>query len=402
LALGGAVAIGLLAQWARPVLPRWSARETKPIDEIDATACRVWETMAWIHFFTDQLHQLYDCLRIVQISRRDPTVRAHTIGLGVMGVVFSSIGAYPTAEWFHERGRQTARAYGDAATQAHALFFEGMHWQAVGQWQRAIEVEDRAQELSWAAGDIRVWASAMSNLFLALHRVGQPRMFEVAERFERVVNEAADRHAQAWSLTVNAMVQGQHGRYREALDVLERAIAVCRDIPEHRALAHALGLKCGNLRRLNRLEEAERCGAEAVQLLDKHRLTGIFSTVPLMEHADATLALLQRSPQPGRSALDKAAGAVRQALKQGRRVHDDGAVESQRIAGEFKLLRGDVEGALKAWACGLLRSEELGTVPARARLLEARGRLCRRTADLEEARRLYAQCELVQPAASGP
>ncbi|HEY2559259.1 MAG TPA: adenylate/guanylate cyclase domain-containing protein [Caldimonas sp.] len=389
IALGVAVAIGMLTQWARPVLSRWSRTETRPVSEIDATACRVWETMAWIHFFTDQLHQLYDCLRIVQITRRDPTVRSHTIGLGTMGVVFSSIGAYPTARWFHERARETAQTYCDPATQAHALFFEGMSCQADGRWQRAIEVQERARELSWTAGDIRVWASTMTNLFISLHRIGQPRMFEVAERLERVVNEAADRHAQAWSLTVCAMVHGQRGSYREALDVLERAVAVCRDIPEHRALAHALGLRCGNLRRLNRLEEAELCGAEAVQLLKKHRLTGIFSTVPLMEYADVTLALLQRSPLPKRVVIDKAANAVRQALRQGRRVHDEGPVESQRIAAEFKLLCGDVVAAREAWACGLRRSEELGTIPARARILEARGRMCRQPVDLEEARRLY-------------
>ena len=175
-----------------------------------------------------------------------------------------------------------------------------------------------------------------------------------------------------------------------------RAVTVCREIPEHRALAHVLGLRCGNLRRQDRLEEAERCGAEAVQLLRTHRLTGIFSTVPLMEYADVTLALLRRSRQPKDAVMDRAAKAVRQALKQGQRVHDEGAVESHRIEGEFKFLRGDLEGARKAWAHGLRRADELGTLPARARILETRGRLCMQTGDIDEARRLFQQCELEQ------
>jgi tetratricopeptide (TPR) repeat protein len=274
--LAVSVVSGLIGQWARPMLSSRHVAPTKAISEADAMACQVWETMAWIHFFTDQLHQLYDCLMIVRMSRGDPTLRSHSIGLGAMGVVFSAIGAYPTARWFHERARETAQRYCGPATQAHVLFFHGMHCQAAGQWQLAMELEEQAVSISWTAGDIRLWASAMTNLFLCLYRTGQPRMFEVAERLERVVNEAADRHAQAWSLTVRAMLQAQRERYGEALDTLERAMAVSLEIPEQRALAHALGLRCAVLVRQHRVEEAERCGAEAVQLLKKHRLTGIF------------------------------------------------------------------------------------------------------------------------------
>ena len=115
----------------------------------------------------------------------------YTIGMGTMGVVFSSIGAYPTASWFHARAHETARRYCDPATQAHAHFFEAMHCMAVGQFQRAVDLGDRAAELSWAAGDVRVWSSAMTNLFLSLHRIGQPRMFVVAER-EVLVRLAGD------------------------------------------------------------------------------------------------------------------------------------------------------------------------------------------------------------------
>ena len=267
---------------------------------------------------------------------------------------------------------------------------------AAGHFQRAADLGDRAAELSWAAGDVRVWSSAMTNLFLSLHRMGQPRMFVVAERLEQVVNEAADRHAQAWSSTVRAMVEAQRARYAEALEVLDRTVAVCREISEHRALAHALGLRCANLRRQERLDEAERSGAEALQLLKTHRLTGIFSTVPLMEYADVALALLRRSGQRQGAAMDRAAHAVERALKQGRRVHDEGAVDSHRIAGELDFVRGDVEKAHAAWAYGLRRAEELGALPARARILETRGRLCRQAADIDEARRLLEQCNLVQ------
>jgi class 3 adenylate cyclase/tetratricopeptide (TPR) repeat protein len=398
--LAVSVASGLVAQWIRPVLSRWPIAHTRPLSEADAMACQVWETMAWIHFFTDQLHQLYDCLMLVRLTRRDPTVRSHAIGLAVMGVVFSSIAAYPTARWFHERAREAAKRHCGPATQAHVLFFHGMHCQAAGEWQLATELEERAAAISWEAGDIRLWASAMTNLFLCLHRTGQPRMRAVADRLDRVVNEAADRHAQAWSLTVRAMVQAQRGSATQALDVLERAMEAARVIPEQRALAHALGLRCAILTRQHRLDEAERCGAEAVQLLRQHRLTGIFSTVPLMSYADVTLALLQQSGQR-KAALRRASAAVRHALKQGRRVHDEGAVDSQRIAAEFKFLCGDIQGAHECWARGLQRSEALGALPARARILEARGRMCGQSKDIDDARRLFEQCEMVFDSETG-
>jgi len=395
-ALTLAVAAGLATQWSRPSVSRWTRVKRTPISETEAMACKVWESMAWIHFFTDPMHQVYDTLRIVRITRRDPTVRAHTIGLGVMGVVFSSIGAYPAATWFHARARETALRHCDAATQAHAHFFEAMHALAIGQFERAVELGDRAVELSWAAGDVRVWSSAMTNLFLALHRLGRPRMFAVADRLEQVVGEVADRHALAWSLTVRAMVEAQRGRHAEALDVLDRTLAVCREIPEHRALAHALGLRCASLRAQDRLDEAERCGAEALELLSTRRLTGIFSTVPLTAWADIALELLRRSAQRRGAAMDRAAKAVRQAMKQGRRVHDEGAVDSHRIAGEFHFLRGEVGNAQRAWAQGLRRADELGALPARARILETRGRLCKQPMDIDEALRLFAQCEPLQ------
>ena len=395
-ALTLAVVRGVLGQWIRPLLSRGNAAVVTPISERDAMACQVWETMAWIHFFTDQLHQLYDCLRLVQITKRDPTVRGHTIGLGVMGLVFSSIGAYRTSRWFHDRASETALAHCNAPTRAHALFFEGFYCQAAGEWQRAIDVEAQAAEICWAAGEIRLWASVMTNLFLCLHRAGQPSMFEIADRLEQVANEAADRHAKTWALTVRAMVNAARGSYREALDAVDRAIPLCREIPEHRALAHALGLRTSFLTRLGQLEGAQSCGVESLRLLRTHRLTGLFSTLPLMSYAEVTVAMLERSRQPDRFLVRAASRAVQQALTQGRRVHDEGAVESLRIAGEFKFVRGDIRGAREAWDRGLRRSEAVGTLPARARVLEVRGRRCNDPNDLNEARRLFEQCHIVQ------
>src|SRR6185369_13482511 len=121
--------------------------------------------------------------------------------------------------------------------------------------------------------------------------------------------------------------------------------------------------------------EAAESGARALALIRRHHLSGTWTTRPLL--AAAELALLQVESAPAvqrRAARASASLAVRTMLRQGRRVRDEGAVESHRVAGTLAWISGHAQRAQAHWARGLAHADSLCARHARARLLAERGR----------------------------
>jgi hypothetical protein len=184
---------------------------------------------------------------------------------------------------------------------------------------------------------------------------------------------------------------GRRGEHDAAIGVIDRTTGTYESIPDHRMLACMLGLRCFNLRKLGRLAEAEQSCKQALLLQKKHRLTGTISTFALLAAAELRLEQFEAGLQQA-GARHAATVAVKAMIRQGRRVRDQGAVESQRVAGTFEWLCGERKRALSFWSKGLDEAKALGARHAEGRIFFERGRRTGSDDDLQRAALLFQQC----------
>ena len=385
-----AAAIGLCRQMLRRFVPAAIRPSFRAMTASQALACQIWESTAWINFFVDLTTAIYGVVRMCELSSRDTRSRSHAVGLSLIGMMFTTVGAYRTAGWAHAKARELALRHGDAVTQAYADHFCAWHLHHIGEWNAAVQLDEEAGAKCWGSGVLRLWSTTTVDLALYAHSLGAP-MREVAERLSRVANQTPDCQAQAWGLSMIALELGRRGEHEAAIGVIDQTTATYKSIPDHRLLACMLGLRCFNLRKLGRLEEAEKSCKEALLIQKLYRLTGTISTFALLAAAELRLEQFEGGPQRT-GARHAAAVAVKAMLRQGRRVRDQGAVESQRVAGTFEWLCGERKRALSFWSKGLDEAKALGARHAEGRIFFERGRRTGSDDDLQRAALLFQQC----------
>ena len=393
LQLGVAVGFGLLRHMTGRFVHRSTAASTLPMPAADALCCEMWESSALIHFFTDPTHGVYDGLQIATLSRRHPESPAHVFSLSLIGMSFTALGFYRSADWCVSRAGRLARLHCETWMQGMVDHFRALHSYHVGHWKVAVSLADSAAEQCWQSGNIRLWSAVVGNAVMYRFALGDPRWLDEVDRFWSVVSETTDRQSQGWALTGIALAHEHRGEHTQALATIDKAADIYASVPDPRLLAHAWGVRCTNLLKLGRVAESITCSEQAMVLIKRHHLSGSWTTRPLLASAEARLARFEAAPAEQRAPSRRlAAVAVQVALRQGRKVRDEGAVESQRIAGTFAWLKGDRRRADAHWQHGLADAHLLGARHAQARLYFERGRRIGNRDDLERAEGLFAQC----------
>ena len=393
LQLGVAVGFGLLRHMTGRFVHRSTAASTLPMPAADALCCEMWESSALIHFFTDPTHSVYDGLQIATLSRRHPESPAHVFSLSFIGMTFTALGFYRSADWCVSRAGRLARLHCETWMQGMVDHFRALHSYHVGHWKVAVSLADSAADQCWQSGNIRLWSAVVGNAVMYRFALGDPRWLDEVDRFWSVVSETTDRQSQGWALTGIALAQEHRGEHTQALAMIDKAADIYASVPDPRLLAHAWGVRCTNLLKLGRVAEAITCSEQAMVLIKRHHLSGSWTTRPLLASAEARLARFEAAPAEQRAPSRRLATvAVQVALRQGRKVRDEGAVESQRIAGTFAWLKGDRRRADAHWQHGLADAHLLGARHAQARLYFERGRRIGNRDDLERAEGLFAQC----------
>jgi hypothetical protein len=145
---------------------------------------------------------------------------------------------------------------------------------------------------------------------------------------------------------------------------------------------------------MGQLTSAELCVERAVMLIRRHHLSGSWITRPLLAAAEVALANLEITKATRGDATRKVAHkAVDDLLRQGRRVRDEGAVESWRVAGTHAWLAGRTERARFHWEIGIRNAHALGARHAEARVLFERGRRSGSVDDLTRAQAMFAAAQ---------
>ena len=389
-----AVGLGLLRHMAARLWHRPTAPSAQPMPAADALGCEIWQNTALIHFFIDPTHCVYDSLQIANLSRDHPASPANLFSLSLIGMAFTALGFYRSADWCLDRAAELARLQAEPWLAGMVDHFRALYSYHVGEWATAVALADGAADCCWASGNIRLWSAVVGNGIMYSYSSGDPRWIADVGKFWAIVSETTDRQSQAWALSGVALVYEHRGEYANALATLHKADEIYAAIPDWRLLAHSSGVRCSSLLALGRIDEAAESSACALGLVWRHDLSGSWTTRPLLAAADLALLQFENAPAAQRSAAGAAAArAVRTMLRQGRRVRDEGAVESHRVAGTLAWIGGHAQRAHAHWERGLAQAEVLGARHARARLLAERGRRSGNRVDLELAAKLLLECD---------
>jgi class 3 adenylate cyclase/tetratricopeptide (TPR) repeat protein len=368
-------------------LPRRERR--LPLGDRAAVAVKVYESVGWIHYFSDPLRNLYDSIRILRIGRRDTRSRAFVVGLIYKANIWSTIGLYSLAKRLHDWSAQAAQALGEGMALGLAHQMYSHHAFVTGQWRAAEQFAKRGAEHLWDSGNARMFTGTLTWRAIYLSALGEPKRFEIATDYFRTIEEFADRQSRCWATNVRAMLRYERGEYQEAVKGLEWALATYRELPDARLLVHGLGIRCNCLFELGDEAAASEAAAEAMRVIDRHHLTGTLKTVAVVANAELLLSRVCVWGSASPAARKAAREAVSLARKQGRRVLDDGAVDALRLDADLHWVRGRLNAARELWEEGIRLAERLGAEPAKARLLRDRSSFTGDAADAATASALF-------------
>jgi DNA-binding SARP family transcriptional activator len=143
-----------------------------------------------------------------------------------------------------ERSRQAHalhRGLGDVAGEASALHNLAEIHRGLGSVARALELYDEALRLHWAARNPSGEILTRFGVAGALHQAGQPDRAGAEYRAALAMSERhGERTMQARALQALAGLARERGALDEALDAMQRAVAIDRSISYAHALGHDL------------------------------------------------------------------------------------------------------------------------------------------------------------------
>ena len=209
---------------------------------------------------------------------------------------------------YHEAALDIARELGDIAAEANALDRLAVTSTHQLEFDRALNLGQRALELARGTGDPAVVGRAMDSIKLAVWQLGDlRRLRELTAELERLWRGRGDLWYLQWTLLESAFVPIGAARWEEAEQRLADAIAINRRV--HDPLAEVLMLDA--LCWLNRSRGAYKKALSAGQ-----RAVTLGAEVGWEEWAAATLG----STLLDLGAFDRAAEILERGLKVGERI----------------------------------------------------------------------------------
>lgn len=209
---------------------------------------------------------------------------------------------------FHEAALEIARELGDTAAETHALGRLAVISTHQLEFDRALNLGERALELARGTGDPAVAGRAMDSIKLAVWQLGDlSRLEELTAELEPLWRARGDLWYLQWTLLESAFVPIGAARWEEAEQRLADAIAINHRVHDPLAEVLMLDALCWLNRSRGAYEKALSAGGRAVTL---------GAEVGWEEWAAATLgsALLDLG------AFDSAAEVLERGLKVGERI----------------------------------------------------------------------------------
>ena len=167
--------------------------------------------------------QLYE--RALELYRQESDRKGEAITIGVMGIVFKTLGQHTKALEYFERSLIMKRELGDRLEESKTLVNMGLFYKETSNYPKAVEFLNNGLNIAREIKDERTEAAALNNLALVHDELGEYR------RALELYNRALARYKEPSSGMADAIgnIGGVHlllGEYAEALGHYERALAI--------------------------------------------------------------------------------------------------------------------------------------------------------------------------------
>jgi ATP/maltotriose-dependent transcriptional regulator MalT len=269
----------------------------------------------------------------------------------------------------------------------------------VGNWKLALDGYQRAADILWQVGELRVWAIVrMWACFLISWRDNFETALQQLDEVIQVAADSGDGAPRAWALGFQGYLLALTGDLDAGIRALEASLEFMDRLPDYHGAISARG----NLARCyvwrGDLEQAQAAIGVARASMRRHNVRGLSCTALLLAEAEADLLTAERaSPAEKRGALHNAERTCRRALA-GAKLDSAGRPAAYRAAGTCAWLRGNPSKARNLWQLSLDAALSLESTYEVGLTLLERGRRTGDMADVEQAAALCETCgaELAQ------
>jgi tetratricopeptide (TPR) repeat protein len=357
-----AIARETMRQLGHRLLPGFSRRAAGAQVAPDVReAAHIYETMAWIEGFIDPARLLLVSLKHLNLSES----HGYADGVGsasmTMGAALDFVPLYGIAEGYHRRAVQAAEQTSNSAVLRLAYSGMAFHNQCVAQFAVAGQYARQAARICEETGDLRRWGWTTDLLAIGLYYLGEHgESLRHLREVEQKGYKGVDQQIQCWSLCSQGAVLWRLGAHAEALEVLQRGIALADEIPDYAYRIGAGGDLGFCYLRQGRLEQALEALHTGERIQAEHP-TGWGVNVALYGGlAAAYVAAADLADQGTRAQwLERARRACRDALRVGSHNHQ-ALPEAMRFRGTYEWLRGSRKSAQKWWQRSIGLATQLG------------------------------------------
>jgi len=319
--------------------------------------------------------------------RSEDLAQAHATAHVNHGIALTMLGRTGDALQAFEAAREISRAAGDAVGEADALLDTAVVANMLGEDARAVALYQEVLPIYWRLGDDYHRACTLNNLAYAQvcwgtrlaaagdHAAAQPHFAQAVAGVEAALPLARQSDHPSFvvsCLDTLAAAQRELGQWPQALDTLQRQLAITRTLTGRRMEAVSLGSLGEVLRRSGQV-------AEAVLALEQ--ADALFCEIQLAEQHASTLASLVDAYEAQGRLADALATHRRYHALQDRLRADAAEQKLHTLEARLKLERSEAELAAQRQ-----RAQELASLNER---LLAVGR--EREALVEELRRLSGE-----------
>jgi class 3 adenylate cyclase/tetratricopeptide (TPR) repeat protein len=353
----------MLAQVARQAVHRlvpWATGRNSG-DRVAADArARIYEHAMAVEYLLDLERSAV--IALIALNDAEASGAGYGIALGSTGVglMCDTLGAFDWAAGYHRRALAAAAPLHDPHLLGVVYFASAFHQDYVGNWTLALDEYQRAAELLWRAGELRVWATTRVRAsFLTSWRQDFATALQQVEEVIQVTRDSGDGAPRAWAEGLRGYLVAQGGDLEDGIRIQESALELIDRLPDYQgAVAMRGGLAQCYLWR-GALAEAEAVIDLARAAMVKHNVRGLNRASLVVAEVEAgLLSATLSSAQGRRAALKRAQRTCHQAIAAGKQA-TAAQPAAFRGAGTCAFLRGQREEARRLWLRSLEAAEVL-------------------------------------------
>lgn len=276
-----------------------------------------------------------------------------------------------------------ARVLGDEETERGALADLATRYYEIGNFERSLQLRERAQKLAEASGDQRLVAVSLHNRAMLMQDQGNyAEAMHLYNESLRISRELGDKSGIASTLHHLGLLAEQRGKYPEAMRYYQESLKLEQELKNKKGIAGSLGQMGVVLQLQGKYEEAKQLYSESLQI---HQALGDKLGTAGMWHQMGRLAQDQGK-------YDEALGFYGQSLKLKKELgNKSGIVNTLGQMGVISSEQGRNEEAMQFFQESLQLAEELGDQRGIANAFQEMGMIAQEEHNYREALRLHRE-----------